>query len=508
MPQSASALQFAAPISASVSRHAVTPRAIAPASAIISAASLLLPHLERGERVDAHILRTAMEMSFLGSDADGRWDWKTAYEACEVAQILFLRKYAAALSKRANDPASLLAMIEKISTLLPTHTRRSQSSQALQQFSTPVGLGMIAALAAGITPHDVVLEPSAGTGLLAIHAERMGAKLVLNEYAETRADLLASLFPTAPVTRFDAANLHDYLDAKLRPSVVLMNPPFSALAHVDGSVKDAAIRHIASALARLTEGGRLVVITGVHCAPDAPAWTPAFVKLQERGRVVFSAAIDGRIYAKHGTTTPTRLTVIDRIPASHPDHFPSSLGMAPDTTTLLNWVIEHVPPRALVNNAISGETGLAANAAVTLVAPLRMARTIAPNHARIAAKPVTQPIMPVEAIELVYETKDWAPEQGAQLTDAIYEPYALQSLSIAGAVPHPTALVQSAAMASVAPPQPSYRPHLTQRILDEAMLSDAQLESVIYAGEAHAGFLSGAWAVDATYDKIDAAQQG
>ena len=34
------------------------------------------------------------------------------------------------------------------------------------------------------------------------------------------------------------------------------------------------------------------------------------------------------------------------------------------------------------------------------------------------------------------------------------------SIRIPGAKPHPTALVQSAAMASVAPPQPSYRPHL------------------------------------------------
>ena len=29
------------------------------------------------------------------------------------------------------------------------------------------------------------------------------------------------------------------------------------------------------------------------------------------GRVVFTAAIDGAVYAKHGTTTETRLTVIE-----------------------------------------------------------------------------------------------------------------------------------------------------------------------------------------------------
>ena len=39
------------------------------------------------------------------------------------------------------------------------------------------------------------------------------------------------------------------------------------------------------------------------------------MRLQERGRVVFSAAIDGAVYAKHGTSIDTRLTVIDRVPA-------------------------------------------------------------------------------------------------------------------------------------------------------------------------------------------------
>ena len=254
-----------------------------PASAMLAAAHHLLGSLERGERVDAAVLRTAMEAAFGASDAAGAWDWKAAYDACEAATVLFLRKYGHALFRKAASPAARLSALTKIAGLLPTHTRRSEEGQALQQFSTPAPLGLAAVTAAAIAPNDVVLEPSAGTGLLAILAEISGSTLLLNELAETRADLLAALFPAIPVTRFDAAQIHDHLTPDAIPSVVLMNPPFSAMANVSGRMAAAANRHIASALARLADGGRLVAITGANFGPEVPAWRDAFVQLQERG---------------------------------------------------------------------------------------------------------------------------------------------------------------------------------------------------------------------------------
>lgn len=184
----------------------------------------------------------------------------------------------------------------------------------------------------------MVLEPSAGTGLLAIFAELAGAPLVLNELSDTRAGILNRLFSGRTAMRFDAANIHDHLDPGIVPSVILMNPPFSALAHVDRRMADATLRHVASALARLPDGRRLVAITGASFTADNPAWRDAFVRLQERGRVVFSAAIDGAVYARHGTTIDTRLTVIDRQPPDNPTAFPESPGMAPDVATLLGWI--------------------------------------------------------------------------------------------------------------------------------------------------------------------------
>jgi predicted RNA methylase len=463
-------------------------------AALVAAAKLLLTDLERGRAIDAHTLRHAMSTAWGGSDAEGAWDWKTAYDACEVAQILFLRKFGSAMRKRAASPSASVTMLQKLAALVPSHTRRSEESQALQQFSTPIELGFVASVAAAITSDDLVLEPSAGTGLLAIHAELAGAQLHLNELADGRACLLDQLFGGFVVTRHDAAHIHDLLDEEIHPTVVLMNPPFSVAAHVDGRVADAAYRHIASALAHLTDGGRLVAITGADLSPDNPMWRDGFRRLQERNRLVFSAAIDGQVYARHGTTIETRLTVIDRVPADDPTLFPASPGMASDAGVLLNLVTALVPPRPAM-------TASAVTPVMQRIAPrTRPTQRILPSRTTfspVAADPA--------AVELTYETIDWTPQSGGRITDALYEEYALQSIRISGAKEHPTRLVQSAAMASVAPPKPSYRPHIPAAVITDALLSDAQLESVIYAGEAHAGHLAGAWTMDETFDVVSAA---
>jgi hypothetical protein len=476
------------------------------AAAILSVAEALQPDLAQGFQIDALRLRVEMERAFGGSDATGDWDWKLAYEAGEAALVLFLRKFGCALLARAGSPAALLPILAKVAGLLPTHTRRSEEMERFQQFSTPLPMGLAALAAAQITPRDLVLEPSAGTGLLAILAEITGGSLALNELADTRAGLLRRLFPGRPVTCFDAAQIDDHLDADLRPSVILMNPPFSAVANVDVRSTEATARHLRSALARLAPGGRLIAITGASFAPDAPAWAETFARLTESAHLVFTGAVSGAAFAKHGTSFETRLSVFDKCRGGEAGGITADLARAPspDIATLLSQISAGVPPRLALDPDIA-----TANRP-TSPFPGNPARATRAAMGTSRATPPAQPHQfsaQIEAEDLAYTLRDVTEEANtARLSDAIYETFRLQAIDIPGAEPHPTKLVQSAAMASVAPPKPTYCPKLPAAILRDGLLSDAQLETVIYAGEAHGAYLAGAWTLDETGDMVSAAK--
>jgi hypothetical protein len=66
----------------------------------------------------------------------------------------------------------------------------------------------------------------------------------------------------------------------------------------------------------------------------------------------------------------------------------------------------------------------------------------------------------------------------------VYLPYRPSRIEIACATPHPTAFVESLAMGSITSPVPSYVPQLPTAIVEARVLSDAQLETLIYAGAA------------------------
>ena len=91
---------------------------------------------------------------------------RAAFEMLECAVALRLQR------SDIPGPPCLEALLTLCSSL-PTHTVRSELQVSRQQFSTPAPLALFAQLRARIGAGDVVLEPSAGTGLLATTLARI-----------------------------------------------------------------------------------------------------------------------------------------------------------------------------------------------------------------------------------------------------------------------------------------------------------------------------------------------
>ncbi|MFZ5665780.1 MAG: strawberry notch-like NTP hydrolase domain-containing protein [Pseudomonadota bacterium] len=434
-----------------------------PEPQVLAAARSLAARLSADQAISRAVLNAAMRERFGGSDAEGRWSVRDAHAALELAQVLFLQgeaELAATMSPELADEA-----FSRLEALVPSQTTRSDEQIEWQQFATPPRIAWLAARACGISTGELVLEPSAGTGMLGVWAAKSGARLALNEISPLRRECLGTLFPAARVTAYDGELIDELLDPLVAPSVVLMNPPYSHGIERGHDGRTGA-RHLRSAWKRLLPGGRLVAVM--------PEWfdLPRFLAgITGPVALRLNATIE-RGFVKQGTSITTRLLVLDKA-----DGGDSPMIAKPANLAELFFLVDMLPDRA--EQAV--EPTIAARPAL----PLRL---IAP-----ARKPVPLAARPVAAAPSILPLAYQPLEAPAPISEQVghYLPYRPSRIAIAGAVEHPTPLVESVAMGSITAPVPETVPQLPSDLIAKGVLSSAQAETLIYAASAHARDLAG-----------------
>ncbi|HKO60131.1 MAG TPA: hypothetical protein VJV03_03140, partial [Pyrinomonadaceae bacterium] len=183
--------------------------------------------IEDGEPFHNPKLTRTAERIFGGSRAQGKYTPRDAYDAVEIAVNNYLLEKQAAELMQMDVTEALASILRPLMQRLPRQTDRTLEQNELQQFSTPPTLAYFAARLLNPKPEDIVLEPSAGTGSLAIWPQAVGAKVICNETSLRRNSLLRCVlnFDALPL---DAEFIDDLLPAEIQPTAVLMNPPFSS----------------------------------------------------------------------------------------------------------------------------------------------------------------------------------------------------------------------------------------------------------------------------------------
>lgn len=397
--------------------------------------------LEKGQSFNKHKLFNLSDEAFNGKRSEGAYSSKDAFDAMEFGINRYILSISGSLAM--DTPENVLSRINnEILNKIPSQNGlRTDEMVELQQFSTPPDLAYLIAWTANINKYDTILEPSAGTGNLVSFVKKTAGKIIVNELSPRRANILHHLGFTN-LYRENAEQLHNILPPDIEPTVVLMNPPFSSTSGRMPGKRNSkfGMMHIEQALNRLKPNGRLVTVMGKgfrDSSNPSPRWLET---LKAKYCVSAIININGKTFSKYGTAYNCRLIVIDKKePANN----------------ILAHSVSHVKE------------------AFPLLLEVRNARVKLNHHGNNEPKNNSTLLSKPDSIR---SNKD---------DDSIYEEYTPQELNIPGAKGHPAKLVQSAAMSSVNPPKPTYNPVLQKNIIDSGKLSSAQLEAIVYAGQAH-----------------------
>lgn len=277
---------------------------------------VLTDYLEAGKTLTINDLQQIATTIYKGTLAEGAFSPKDMTDALELAVNHYIIKFMSENNAQynANDISSAekgLQWAEWILDRIPTQTKRTEEQLSLQQFSTPPNIAYLANWAANINESDFMLEPSAGIGGLASFAKAFGATTAVNEISERRLGALRAL-GFDHVFSENAEQLDNILPDYVKPTVVVMNPPFSSTGGRTKNSSANAKPHVEQALYRLENGGRLVAILGQGMSNDAPMFSGWWDKLRENYNIRANIGIDGSNYRKYGTTFNVRLVIIDK----------------------------------------------------------------------------------------------------------------------------------------------------------------------------------------------------
>ena len=499
--------------------------------------------LKQGKTITNPQLFKAADKVFGGTVGEDAYSPQDAYNAVELAvnRLISRANYDAPTVDAAT---AHVRNIEKINAILPVQSRRTADKVAFQQFSTPPAYSYVANWAANIQPGDKVLEPSAGNGGLAVIARAMGGEVDVNEIDPARAENLATLGFTPSME--DGEQLANIMEPESY-DVVVMNPPFSSAGTRGAKGNNIGARHVMQAAEMLRPGGRLVAIMGQGFTPEAQSVSDAFDKMGKEGEFRAVVHVDGsKIYRKYGTTFNNQIIVWDKtgkptdwdtVERGDPESMKDGISglqylvmmmegarNARDTSMAADGDRQTVPGTGEgTRGPVAGDPDMAtgtprqpAPGAGTKSKPARdrskrqrdpglrdQPTGGARNDGAVPGGPGTGGVGGGSPAGR-RDGGSPGPRNGTGLLDsgeqrhesrvaATVEPevagnfatYKPQKLKIKGAKPHPGKLVESAAMASVLPPDPSYKITVPKEVVTDGKLSDAQLEAVVYAGQAH-----------------------
>ena len=482
---------------------------------------------------------------------------RDAYDAAETGLNIFLHRMGLDLG---NIPAAIDKLLAA-QARLPLQTRRDQTQIEFQQFSTPPAEALVVVKAAALCPGMSVLEPSAGTGNIAVLARLLGADVDTNEIDPRRRELLTlqGFEPTA----LDAERLDNLLPQDKTYHAIVMNPPFSATGgRVTGHRTAFGARHIEQALLRLKPGGRLAAIVGRGMASDRPGFHDWWNEIGNRFHVRANIGIDGKEYARFGTTFDNQIIVIDRDGQTTDEAAivtGSGLSVKEAFELLEGLSKEDIYGRVCETCQRAGGGNTARNLRPGTVARRESALGVDghPSGRRIRGGPATadradhQPTVARLASPGAHESGginrggEHGSGNGATKTShetdghadlggisfarharsiandvgqletilapqsvdieegTVFAAYRVQKAVVRGSLPHPANVVESTAMACVEPPDVTYRHHLPAEVIVEGRVSNLQIEDVIYAGQATSvilpdGSRKGQWNGDGT----------